>query len=85
MAPAIEHARQLGKRVLAVVAGHMHWRTKAGEQRSWQIEKEGTVYVNAARVPRIFSTRENVMRHHVALTVRPGGISAKEVLVPEHG
>ena len=52
---AIDHARAQGKRVLAVIGGHMHLRTKQGVERPWRTERDGTLYLNAARVPRIFS------------------------------
>jgi uncharacterized protein (TIGR04168 family) len=54
---AIEHARGRGLRVLAVLAGHMHWalRGRPGVQRRWQLQERGTLYVNAARVPRVFT------------------------------
>lgn len=61
---AIEHARARGKRVLAVVAGHMHHRLKGGGERRWMIERDGVLYVNAARVPRI---ERDGSRFHVRL------------------
>ena len=42
-----------GKRVLAVVAGHMHLRTRQGAERDWITERQETLFVNAARVPRM--------------------------------
>ncbi|MCA9627551.1 MAG: metallophosphoesterase [Myxococcales bacterium] len=51
---ALVHAERLGKRVRAVLAGHMHHALKGGGERRW-IEREAeTYYVNAARVPRVF-------------------------------
>lgn len=85
LAAAIEHARGLGKKVLAVVAGHMHLRTKQGQERPWKMEVDGVLYINAARVPRIFSGRDDVYRHHVAMSISPAGIDAKEVLVGQYG
>ncbi len=82
---AIEHARALGKRVLAVVAGHMHLRTKQGLERPWRLERDGTLYINAARVPRIFAADDDVYRHHVALTISPDGVGVEEVLTPLYG
>jgi uncharacterized protein (TIGR04168 family) len=81
---AIEHARQRGKRTLAVVAGHMHWGLtgREGALRRWQLREDGVLYVNAARVPRVFSDGEgNVVRHHVSLTLGPGGAVAEERLI----
>jgi len=45
---AIDHARSLGKRVLAVIGGHMHLRTKQGKERLWMQEIRNTLYINAA-------------------------------------
>jgi uncharacterized protein (TIGR04168 family) len=62
---AIEHARESGKRVLAVVAGHMHHRLKGGGRRVWKVERDGVLYLNAARVPRIQRRDERELRYHV--------------------
>lgn len=62
---AVVHARQRGRRVVAVVAGHMHLRVRGGRRRTWHVEREGVHYVNAAEVSRVHQGR----RHHVLLTV----------------
>lgn len=80
---AVEHARRLGKRVLAVIAGHMHLRTKQGSERPVMVTRENTLYVNAARVPRIFSGPEGPLRHHVAIQIRDDQVQAREVFVPD--
>jgi uncharacterized protein (TIGR04168 family) len=89
LAIAIQHAQVRGKRILAVVAGHMHLRTKGGAMRNWCTRHEGTLYINAALVPRIFSGADDVYRHHVALTLTTdaAGAAAKaeEVLLPQSG
>jgi len=82
---AIAHATALGKEVLAVIGGHMHLRTKCGKDRPWKTQRENITYINAARVPRIFSTGDDVYRHHVSVTIDANGIQAEEVLVPEYG
>jgi hypothetical protein len=41
------------------------------------------LYVNAARVPRIFREHRKKMHHHVRLTVLSDHATAEEVLVPE--
>ena len=82
---AIQHARSIGHRVLAVFGGHMHLRTKQGEERPWKSHVDETLYVNAAKVPRIFSHENNVYRHHVSVTIGAAGISVEEVLLPEYG
>lgn len=83
LAAAIDYALERGKRVLAVIAGHMHLHTKCGNERPWRIERNGIVYINAARVPRIFSRNAEVLRHHVAVTVTADGIEVDEIFVPE--
>jgi uncharacterized protein (TIGR04168 family) len=86
LAAAIAHARASGKRVHAVVAGHMHLRTKDGTERPWLAERDGIIYVNSARVPRIIPAADGVLRHHIALvaTVEQGvvRVAVEEVLLP---
>jgi uncharacterized protein (TIGR04168 family) len=82
---AIDHALGLGRQVVAVVAGHMHHKLRGGGQRTWRVRgDDGVLYVNAARVPRVFSVggrRSRKMRHHVLLTIDGGGADAEEVLI----
>jgi len=78
LADAIAYARDQGRRVLAVVGGHMHLRTKAGAERPWHRAVDDVVYVNSARVPRIFSHESEVRRHHVSLTIGPAGVRFEE-------
>jgi len=84
LAQVIDHARHNGKQVSAVIAGHMHLRTKQGVERPWQQNRDGTLFINAARVPRIFSDKHNVYRHHVLLTISENDLQAEEVLVGEY-
>ncbi len=79
----IDYALERGKRVIAVIAGHMHHRTKCGNERPWRLERDGIVYINAAKVPRIFSVDANVHRHHVSVEITPSGAEVNEVLVSE--
>jgi uncharacterized protein (TIGR04168 family) len=78
---AIDHALRCGKRVRAVVAGHMHHRLRSGGQRVWRALKDGVLHVNAARVPRIFGHEGRTLRHHVELVVTPDRVEATEVLL----
>jgi uncharacterized protein (TIGR04168 family) len=78
---AIDHARRSGRRVLAVVAGHMHHRLKGGGQRRWLEERGDTIYVNAARVPRIYRQDGEIRHHHIELTLHRGGAGVAERLV----
>lgn len=78
---AIDYAKSKGKQVLAVIAGHLHRRTKNGKQRNWLVEKDGTTYINAARVPRIFEQDSHVLHHHVQLVVGETAVIVKERFV----
>lgn len=80
---AIEYARARGKRVLAVVAGHMHWAVagRADVLRRWELQRDGVLYVNAARVPRVFVHEGRVGRQHLRLEVFPEGARAEERVV----
>ena len=68
---AIEHAKKTGRRVLAVVAGHMHHftRTRSRARRTWRVKNEGVQYVNAARCPRIFAFDGQEIHHHIVLQI----------------
>lgn len=79
---AIDYAISKGRKVPAVIAGHMHWRLKVGGQRRWQLRKGETLYVNTARVPRIFVQEGTRVHQHMALTISEAGASAEEVLIP---
>lgn len=78
---AIEYARNRGRRVLATVAGHMHRRTKSGRLRPGQLQKNGTLYVNAAEVPRHRKVNGLKKRHHVRLTITHDSASAVDCWV----
>jgi uncharacterized protein (TIGR04168 family) len=79
---AITHARARKQKPLAVIAGHMHSPLRAGGQRRWQLQHDGILYVNPARVPRLFDAPQGRVRHHVALELSPDGARAHEVLIP---
>ena len=78
---AIRYAKNRGKRVTAVVAGHMHHLLMNGGARHWLVQADGTTYINAARVPRIFKRGEETVHHHLSLTLEQGEIVVEEVLV----
>lgn len=82
---AIDHARGQDKHVLAVLAGHMHHalRGAGGGHRTWLYRDEaGTLHVNAARVPRVFTERGTKRRHHVEVVIEGDRAEAREVLTP---
>lgn len=77
---AITYARNKGKRVLAVIAGHMHHALRGRGTRKWIEERDGTVYVNAARVPRVFKENDREKRHYVEVVIDRDRATAREVL-----
>jgi uncharacterized protein (TIGR04168 family) len=79
---AIAYALQGGRRVHAVMSGHMHHRLKRGGfRRHWQMARDGVLYVNAARVRRIKAE----LRHHVALTLDAEGARAEALWIDSDG
>jgi uncharacterized protein (TIGR04168 family) len=81
LAAAVTHAKARGLRIHAVVAGHMHWTLKSGGLREWRLERDGTLYLNPARVPRIEALTTGKRRYHVALTLSTGSPVAEEIAV----
>lgn len=81
LAEAVAHAKRRGLKVLCVLAGHMHWSLRGGGNRTWHVEEEGVLYVNAARVPRHVGREQGIRRHHLALTLTPERASVEEVWV----
>jgi uncharacterized protein (TIGR04168 family) len=79
---AIDYAVSRKRRPLAVLAGHMHWSLRSGGQRRWQLQQDGILYVNAARVPRVFEHDAGCAHQHVALSFTEDGAHAQEVLIP---
>lgn len=80
---AIEHAKAGGREVLAVLAGHMHLRSKKGDRRRSATRASDTLYINAAEVARIRAG--GTRRHHVALRVDTSGAEAETVWVDADG
>lgn len=79
---AIEHARSRGKKVLAVLAGHMHHALHGGGRRTWQVREGETLFVNAARVPRTWREGEQRKRHWVEVVIEGEHAEAREVVTP---
>ncbi len=78
---AVRYATGKGRNVLATVAGHMHRRTKSGRHRPGQLEKDGTLFINAAEVPRHRKLNGTKKRHHVRLRLTPTSAEAEDVWV----
>jgi uncharacterized protein (TIGR04168 family) len=79
LADAVAYTKERGKKPLAVIAGHMHWSDR--RPREWCVRRDGTLYVNAARVPRIFERAGVRRRVHVALTLSPESAAVRLVEV----
>ncbi|HNN00892.1 MAG TPA: metallophosphoesterase [Turneriella sp.] len=76
LAEAVTYAQSSGKAPLAVIAGHMHYPTKHGKKpKQWWAMKDGVLYINAARWPRIFRHEGRLMHHHVQLVIDEQGKS----------
>ena len=79
---AIDYARSSGRQVLVAVAGHMHQRTKQKQLRPWKLRRDDVLYVNAARVPRVFRHDDGAMRrYHVAVAIDGNDAVAEEVCI----
>lgn len=82
---ALDYALDRGRRVHAVLAGHMHHQLKGGGERTWQVRRDGVLYVNAARVPRIAVGADGPRRHHVELILDGVDARAQAVWIDPHG
>lgn len=81
---AIDYALVSGKRVIAVVAGHMHRTLKGGGSRRWQTIDDGVQYINAAHVPRIFINENRPVHHHVSLAFDRFDVVVGDVFIEAH-
>ena len=57
---ALDHAASRGRRPLAVIAGHMHHGLVGGGRRVRCVREDGTLFVNAAVVPRVLGERRAI-------------------------
>lgn len=76
-----------GKKPKVVIAGHMHHSSRKlrVKTRIWKKKEQDTLYLNPARVPRIFSDKlGNIWHHHVELT-RKNGVWAAEARYLKNG
>lgn len=76
---AIDYAKSTGKRVRAVVAGHMHHALRYGGQRTWQLVQDDITYINAARVPRIFTRGGQTVRHRIEMVIDEAAVEVTAV------
>jgi uncharacterized protein (TIGR04168 family) len=76
---AIRELKESGFRIPLVIAGHMHHRLvhPRGKERRRCVAKDGTVYVNPARVPRIFpGADDELVRHYLSVAMADGKLHA---------
>lgn len=64
---AITELTNKGKNIIAVLSGHMHYKTT--HDRTWQVEKDGTLYVNSAMVPRIVKHKNSEKHFFIELAI----------------
>lgn len=76
---ALTHARNTGKRVRAVIAGHMHHALRGGGERTWQVQEDGITHINAAHVPRKRRGAQGEERHHVRLTLAEQDLTVEPI------
>lgn len=83
LAEAIGLTRAAGKRIPLVVFGHMHHNlrhTKTRLRKSIAVSPEGTVYLNAARVPRILETPMGRLRNFSLVSLSDGVVSKADLV-----
>ncbi len=74
---AIADTRRLGKQIPLVTFGHMHHRlrhTQAYLREAIAQDSHGTLYLNAARVPRIITTAQGKSRNFSLVTLQAGEV-----------
>ncbi|MBE7412710.1 MAG: metallophosphoesterase [Leptospiraceae bacterium] len=77
---AIKYATSKNKKVLGVFSGHMHHKISKTDNRIWSLKKDNILYINAAKVPRIFKNNKEFFHHHVKIIIEGNEIQAEEIL-----
>ena len=78
LAAAIAGVRAGGKQIPLVTFGHMHHRLRHRQDRlrdRVQVDRHGTVYLNAACVPRIQGEKGNTRRNFTLVTLTAGQVT----------
>ncbi|MBE9178974.1 TIGR04168 family protein [Oculatella sp. LEGE 06141] len=76
LALAIAQTRALGKSIPLVTFGHMHHQLRHSKQHRTMVHSDlGTVYLNAASVPRIIDTAEGRQRNFSLVSLRAGSVT----------
>jgi len=81
-AEAIALTRQSGKRIPLVTFGHMHHKIKNSDKIRKRVatDADGTLYFNAANVPRIEETDQGNQRSFSLVTLQQGAVSSIELI-----
>ena len=75
LAEVIAWASEQGHPVLGVIAGHRHRR----DGDTWRVERDGIVYINAARYPRIFERDGSSFHAWIRLRTDGKQLHAEEI------
>lgn len=81
---AVTYAKNTGRLVPAVIAGHMHHTLQNGGDRHWLARQNNTTYINAARVPRVIESKTQTLHHHIQLYIDRKEIIVEEKLIAAH-
>ncbi|MEN9214157.1 MAG: TIGR04168 family protein [Gloeomargarita sp. DG02_5_bins_242] len=75
---ALDTARNQGVNIPLVVFGHMHRQLRGhlGQRRMWQRDDQGTVYFNAAVVPRVRPVGCETLHHFGYVELAANGVAA---------
>jgi uncharacterized protein (TIGR04168 family) len=78
LADAIAILKAQGKSIPLVTFGHMHHKLRHTKERLREpvvVHPDGTIYLNAARCPRIISTIERTLRNFSLVTITDGKVT----------
>jgi uncharacterized protein (TIGR04168 family) len=78
LADAIAQTRASGKSIPLVTFGHMHHKLRHTKERlreAISVSSEGTVYLNAASVPRIIQSQNNRLRNFSLVSLEAGVVT----------
>ncbi len=76
---AIDYAVSKNKKVLGVFSGHMHHKISKTKTRNWTVTKNDILYINSAKVPRIYKEDSEIIHYHVRIEITENEIKAEEI------
>lgn len=77
---ALRTLRSAGRRVVLTLAGHMHDQLRGGGERQRRVDRDGTVHVNAAVVPRHRTGPSGRARHFLRVVLEASAVVSVEDL-----